>query len=145
MTDKPEKTAARPSAKAVILDDHGRCLLLRRAMSSGWCPGCWDLPGGKTEDGETLEQGLIREITEEIRLEVSLGRRLGEVEFEVHGKRVREVLFAGRLLGGQAQLSAEHGDFDWVPIAEVRKRDLTPGLDQFFEQTLVSAFNDVVT
>ena len=33
--------------------------------------GYWEYPGGKVEEGETIEQGIIREIREEINLEVS--------------------------------------------------------------------------
>jgi len=33
--------------------------------------GYWEYPGGKVEAGETLEQGIIREIKEEINLEIS--------------------------------------------------------------------------
>ena len=33
--------------------------------------GYWEYPGGKVEDGETIEKGLIREIKEEINLEIS--------------------------------------------------------------------------
>ncbi len=33
--------------------------------------GYWEYPGGKVEEGETLEQGIIREIKEEINLEIS--------------------------------------------------------------------------
>ena len=33
--------------------------------------GCWEYPGGKVEKDETLEQAVIREIKEEINLEIS--------------------------------------------------------------------------
>ena len=33
--------------------------------------GCWEYPGGKVEEGETLEKAIIREIKEEINLEIS--------------------------------------------------------------------------
>ena len=33
--------------------------------------GYWEYPGGKVEEGETIEQGIIREVKEEINLEIS--------------------------------------------------------------------------
>ncbi len=37
------------STKVVIRDDAGRCLLLKRALSSKGNPGKWEFPGGKAE------------------------------------------------------------------------------------------------
>lgn len=48
------------SAKVVIRDKEGRCLLLKRSMSSKGNPGKWDLPGGKVDAGQNLEQELLR-------------------------------------------------------------------------------------
>lgn len=36
------------SAKVVVRDEEGRCLLLKRSMSSKGNPGKWDLPGGRS-------------------------------------------------------------------------------------------------
>jgi len=43
------------SAKVIVLDGEGRCLLLKRSMISKGNPGKWDLPGGKVDAGEDLE------------------------------------------------------------------------------------------
>ncbi|WXL24770.1 NUDIX domain-containing protein [Ectopseudomonas mendocina] len=49
----------------------------------------WELPGGRIERGETSEQCLIREISEELSLEVSVGKLLDTYLFEViPGKHV---------------------------------------------------------
>ncbi len=62
-------------AAAVIYDDHGRILLTRRgeAMHQG---GLWEFPGGKLESGETLAQGLKRELVEELGIDVLRHRPL---------------------------------------------------------------------
>ncbi len=58
---------------AVITYSH-RVLIIRRALASAEMPGLiWAFPGGKVEDGETLEQAVIREVTEET------GLQLGDV------------------------------------------------------------------
>ncbi|QDV55557.1 NUDIX hydrolase [Rosistilla oblonga] len=52
----------------IVTDAQGRVLLLRRARDPG--KGKWGLPGGFVDSGETGEMALIREIQEEVRLNV---------------------------------------------------------------------------
>src|SRR5271154_4328327 len=54
---------------AVILDEYGRVLLIRRATEP--MKGHWSLPGGLLELGETLIEGVKREIHEETGLIVT--------------------------------------------------------------------------
>ena len=44
----------------------GRVLMVHRHPSRRWYPDCWDLPGGHVESGESLEEALTRECTEEL-------------------------------------------------------------------------------
>ena len=54
----------RVSVKALILDHQGRFLLVKDIS------GKWELPGGGLDHGESIEQGLKREIREEMGIEV---------------------------------------------------------------------------
>lgn len=58
-------------ADALILDDEGRVLLVRRADD-----GLWAMPGGWVEPGETPELAVVRETLEETGLVVSARRLL---------------------------------------------------------------------
>jgi 8-oxo-dGTP diphosphatase len=51
-----------------VVIDEGRTLLIRRAGPP--LKGEWSIPGGLLEVGETLEQGVVRELAEETGLEV---------------------------------------------------------------------------
>ncbi|HVA95807.1 MAG TPA: NUDIX hydrolase [Candidatus Dormibacteraeota bacterium] len=53
-----------------VVIDAGRALLIRRASPP--LQGQWSIPGGMLEVGETLEQGVVRELTEETGLEVNV-------------------------------------------------------------------------
>lgn len=59
---------------AAILRE-GRLLLVKRLRPPE--AGCWNLPGGKVDFGERVEDAIVREIGEEIGVRVALGRSLG--------------------------------------------------------------------
>ncbi len=61
---------------AAVIQD-GRLLVARRA--GGPYDGCWEFPGGKVERGETDARGLVREIREELGIDVAPQGFLGEV------------------------------------------------------------------
>jgi 8-oxo-dGTP diphosphatase len=62
---------------AVVLDAAGRLLLIRRGHDPH--AGLWSVPGGRVEDGETLEQAVRREVLEETGLSVRPGAVVGRM------------------------------------------------------------------
>lgn len=61
-------------AGALIVDG---ALLVAQRERPPELAGLWELPGGKVADGETDQQGLARELQEELGVAVSVGDRLG--------------------------------------------------------------------
>jgi 8-oxo-dGTP diphosphatase len=121
------------SAKVIIHDDSGRCLLLKRSLSSKGNPGKWDLPGGKVDSAETFEHALLREVAEETGLSISLGRVLGAAESESPTKRVAYLILEGHLESGQVCLSNEHSDFAWVGCQELASVDMAEQFRSFLK------------
>jgi ADP-ribose pyrophosphatase YjhB (NUDIX family) len=62
---------------AAIVRD-GRLLLVKRKRPPE--AGCWSLPGGKVDFGERVEDAIVREIAEEVGVEIVLLRSLGVVQ-----------------------------------------------------------------
>jgi len=56
-------------AAAALLDGDGRVLLAKRS-EGGSMGGLWEFPGGKLDEGETPELALVRELKEELDLNV---------------------------------------------------------------------------
>lgn len=55
----------------VIRRTDGSFLITKRVMTKSWAPGCWEVPGGGVQAGETSEEAVQREIREETGLDVS--------------------------------------------------------------------------
>ena len=66
-----------------LVDSDGRVLLQRRPAGKAMA-GLWEFPGGKLEAGETPEASLIRELREELGIDVT-GACLAPLSFASHG------------------------------------------------------------
>lgn len=112
------------AVKAVILDDEGRCLLIRRSAHNTNLVGCWEWPGGKLDPGESFAVGLEREVMEECGLTIELTGLAGALEFEMPKVRVVLLCMEARLTGGTIRMSEEHDDFSWVPLSDLKYQTL---------------------
>jgi 8-oxo-dGTP diphosphatase len=111
---------------AVVAD--GRVLVAQRA--GGPYDGCWEFPGGKVEPGESDLSGLVREIREELGVDVVPQSFLGEVPLDgvvaggEPGTSTLRVWWA-RLAGG-TPVAREHAELRWVTSDELDALDWIP-------------------
>ena len=64
---------------AGVIWRHGKILIAKR-RPEGLLGGLWEVPGGKAEPGESLEAALVREVAEELGIEVVPGAKIAEVD-----------------------------------------------------------------
>jgi 8-oxo-dGTP diphosphatase len=87
---------------AALIFRHGKLLITRRHAKSH-LGGLWEFPGGKREPGETFEQCLVREIREELGVEISVGELFEEIHHDYPEKSVHLKFFTCQLLSGEPQ------------------------------------------
>lgn len=121
----------RLSLKAVVLDGKGRCLLVKRSLSSKGNPGKWEFPGGKADPGESFERALVREVEEETGLRIKPTGVAGAAESESPQSKVAYLFMEAAVDGSEVRLSAEHDEFAWAPVAELAQWDLAPQFRRF--------------
>ncbi|MFE2417411.1 NUDIX hydrolase [Streptomyces hokutonensis] len=78
-------------AAAVVMDDDGRVLLVRRSGTERFLPRVWGVPCGKLEPDERSEDGALRELKEETGLLGEIVRKIGESSFvsEYQGRETK--------------------------------------------------------
>lgn len=75
---RPGPEPIRISMACGVLACRGRLFIQKRRPDDVW-PGLWEFPGGVQEEGETLEQTLVRELREETGLHVRAGGKIAVV------------------------------------------------------------------
>lgn len=106
-------------AVAVITDKEQRILITQRGPQVSH-PGLWEFPGGKLEPGESATDALIREIKEEVGLEVLQSHFIGEIHHTYEHHAVSLLVYHVSDFSGMALICEGQMDLRWVPFNELR-------------------------
>jgi 8-oxo-dGTP diphosphatase len=99
----------RVGAGGLVFDAEGRLLLCQRADGAGWC-----IPGGYSDAQEGPAETAVREVLEEVGLEVEIDQLLGLYSApSPYGWKVVVVEFLMRLVGGEARETDETTAWGW--------------------------------
>jgi 8-oxo-dGTP diphosphatase len=112
---------------AVVKDDRGRLLLIKRGHAPG--AGLWSLPGGRIEPGETDAEALVREMREETGLVIDPGRLIGTVQRPARDGFVFDIRdYAATVTGGTLRPGDDAADARWMDASEMESLPMTEGL-----------------
>ena len=122
---------------AIICDDKKeKNKIFATARGYGDLKGGWEFPGGKVESGETPQQGLIREIIEELDTEIKVGELIDTVEYDYPTFHLSMDCFWAEVKAGHLELKEAEAakwltknqldSIDWLPadillIDQIRK------------------------
>ncbi|MES2459027.1 MAG: NUDIX hydrolase [Armatimonadota bacterium] len=122
----PEEKAHIPkhivAVSGLITDPSSGDVLLIRSPRRGW-----EFPGGQVEEGKSLTEALIREVSEETGLVVSVGPLIG-VYSNVHSHIVMFGFLCEWMGIGKPTPSLESVEVEWMPREEARTRVVRPPL-----------------
>ncbi len=117
-----------PCVGAIVVDDGGRLLLIRRANPPA--QGTWSVPGGRVEPGETDEDAVVRELLEETGLRGMVEREVGAIERAAPGGGtyvIRDFLLSVDR-AGEPTAGDDAAEAAWFTPAQVRALETSPGL-----------------
>ena len=137
VTEEELKTFRTRRAIRGVIFDRGNNIALLHQTEKGW----YAIPGGGVEDGETFEQGIIRECKEEIGCDIEIVENLGTtLEYRKSRNSINESQgFIASVVGDKGSPIADDetsdSDIIWVSMAEaVRFMENTPIQEEFYDQ-----------
>ncbi len=96
---------------AAIIVDNGKIFATQRGY--GDFKGGWEFPGGKIEVGETPQEALIREIKEELEVDIKVGDLIDTVEYDYPTFHLSMDCFWAEIVSGNLVLR-EHEAAKWL-------------------------------
>ena len=102
---------------AGVIERDGQVLVTQRAAKAHQ-GGLWEFPGGKLESGESAEQALIRELAEELNIQVTQQAPLIEISHDYGDKQVRLFVSVVRAFEGEPQ-GLEGQPMQWIAAADL--------------------------
>lgn len=122
---------------AAIICRQNEILIARRRPKDGDTANLWEFPGGKVEEGEHPEDGLRREIREELNCEIAVQDIYAVVFHRYPAKDVLLLAYLCAWQQGEPQPLA-HQEVRWVKPAELNRYPFAPA-DEPIVQKLVQA------
>ena len=118
---------------AAIIKKQDKIFITRR--SYGEFADMWEFPGGKIELGESREEALIREVKEELELDINNLEYLTTVEYDYPNFHFTMHCFICEICGGELVLNA-HNDAKWVSLEELSTQKWVPADVEVVEKIL---------
>lgn len=108
---------------AAIIQKENKILATKRGY--GEFINMWEFPGGKIESGETKEQALVREIKEELNIEISVDKFAIDIEYQYPNFYLFMSCFMCSIKEGSIEL-LEHNDGKWITNEELNTLNWLP-------------------
>lgn len=108
---------------AAIIQKENKILATKRGY--GEFINMWEFPGGKIEPGETKEEALIREIKEELNIEINVDKFALDIEYQYPNFYLFMSCFMCSIKEGSIEL-LEHNDGKWITKEELNTLNWLP-------------------
>lgn len=109
---------------AIIKDENEKILITQRNLKKAQ-GGLWEFPGGKIEPNETRENAIVREIKEELDIDIEVKSYLSEKVFNYPEKDINLIALECKKVNGEIRL-LEHEDYKWVSKNELDNFQFAP-------------------
>lgn len=108
---------------AAIIQKENKILATKRGY--GEFINMWEFPGGKIEPGETKKQALVREIKEELNIEINVDKFALDIEYQYPNFYLFLSCFMCSIKEGSIEL-LEHNDGKWITKEELNTLNWLP-------------------
>ena len=112
------KTIRVVAAVIKATNEKGDPMIFATQRGYGDFKGGWEFPGGKIEEGETPREALVREIKEELEIEIAVGELIDTIEYDYPTFHLSMDCFWAEILSGDLVLK-EHEAAKWLTKDEL--------------------------
>lgn len=112
-----------------------RQVLICQRVGKDAFSGLWEFPGGKVEAGESPAAALLRELREELDVDVELTGELTSIEHEYAHARVQLMPYLCRLTSGVPRPLAS-ARLEWVDVQRLRDYPFPAANSRLIEQVI---------
>jgi 8-oxo-dGTP diphosphatase len=120
---------------AIIRNKDNKILIAQRNLKKSQ-GGLWEFPGGKIESNETKEEAIIREIKEELDMNIEVYSYFDEKLYEYPDKVINLIALNCTMLDDHYDV-LEHEKVEWINKQEFDNFDFAPA-DVYFVNKLKS-------
>jgi mutator protein MutT len=120
---------------AIAIVTKGQYILVCQRKDADTLGGLWEFPGGKCEEGETMEQCLARELHEEVNLVATPLVRLTPIEHDYPYAQIRLHPFICRHESGDPEL-LECQAARWIEPVQLREYQFPPANETLIEEVI---------
>lgn len=121
-----------------LLNEQNEILIAKRPAHKA-LPLKWEFPGGKVEENESFESCIIREIKEELNLDVIPSDYIGQESYQYDYAHITLHLFTGKIISDATLKLNEHIEAKWVNVNKLESYDF-PELDLPFLMKLKNIY-----
>ena len=129
---------------AIIRNEEDQVLVVQRGEKSGH-PFRWEFPGGKVKEGESVEDCIIREIREELGMDIVICKRMQDVEHDYGNIQIRLIPFVCDSLD-ELPFLTEHIAYKWLEPPDLKMINLLEAdiivADHFLGEIVTEAGHD---
>ena len=119
------KTIRVVAAITKAVDENGKIIIFATQRGYGDLKGGWEFPGGKIESGETPEEALVREIKEELEIDIKVGSLIDTIEYDYPTFHLSMDCFWTEIVSGNLVLK-EHEAAKWLTKEELDSVEWLP-------------------
>lgn len=122
----------------IIRNNDNKILIAQRNIKKSQ-GGLWEFPGGKIENDETMEEAIVREIKEELDMDIVFESYFDEKKYIYPEKEINLIALNCRIVSEKYKV-LEHEKVEWITVEEFDNFEFAPA-DVYFVNKLKNKEN----